>query len=108
MKYAIAFPIAAAFALSAAYANHHEGKGDEAGMKAKMEAKFNEADVNSDGAVSEQEFVNYVTAKAKAEFAEMAGDDMSLTMAEMESHHKAKKAAMKDGHKMDKMKSGEQ
>lgn len=112
MKYAIAFSAAAAFALSAAYANHHEGKGkgDDAAMNAKMEAHFKEVDANSDGQVSEQELLDYVTAKAKADFAEMAGDDGLVSMEEMHAHHAAKMDAMKKEHgehKMEEHKSGE-
>lgn len=117
MKYAIAFSAAAAVALSAAFANHHEGmghegmeKGDDAAMKARMEAHFKEVDANADGKVSEQEFLDYVTAKAKAQFASMAGDDNTLTMAEMEAHHDAMKAGMKKEHgehEMEEHKSGE-
>lgn len=52
--------------------------------------KFAAMDVNADGLVSEAEFVAYVTADgkhsieaARTKFAELAGDDASLTLEEL-------------------------
>ncbi|OFW98843.1 MAG: hypothetical protein A3E78_13505 [Alphaproteobacteria bacterium RIFCSPHIGHO2_12_FULL_63_12] len=110
MKYAIVFAAAALVAVSAAVAGEKaaddKSKGmDHAAMEAKMnekmEAHFKEVDANSDGKITEQELVDYVTAKAKAEFASMAGDDAAVTLDEMKAHHKAKHDEMMKEHMSD-------
>ncbi|MFN0024635.1 MAG: hypothetical protein ACKVS5_12155 [Parvularculaceae bacterium] len=87
----------AAVALAgAAFANHHESKDGDAAMnwEAKTEAHFKEVDANANGQVTEAELVAYMTAKAKKEFAEMAGTDGLVTLDEAKAHHKAKHDAM--------------
>jgi len=102
MKYAIAFAAAAAFVATSALAEHHGAKPDEAAMNAKMESHFKEVDANGDGQISEQELVDFVTAKAKADFASMAGDDGLVSYEEMKAHHHAKhEMMMKDPAGMD-------
>ncbi len=97
---------AAAIALAgAAFANHHESKeGDAAmGWEAKTEAHFKEVDANSNGQVTEAELVAFMTAKAKKEFAEMAGADGLVTLDEAKVHHKAMHDAMMKEHAEKKM-----
>lgn len=108
MKYAIAGDAAAAFVATGALAKHHEKKPDEAAMSAKMEAHFKEVDADADGQITEQELLDFVTAKAKKEFASMAGDDGLVSFEEMKAHHHAKHkemmkehAGMDDGEKDD-------
>ena len=97
MKYALALAAAAAFVATGALAEHHGAKPDEATKTAKMESHFKEVDANGDGQISEQELVEFVTAKAKADFAAMAGDDGLVSFDEMKAHHQAKhKMMMKD------------
>lgn len=97
MKYAIAFAAAAAFVGAAAFAGE---KGDpkcmDMGkhMQAKAADHFKAVDADADGRVTEAELIEFVTAKAKAEFAEMAGGDSAATLDEMKAHHKAKHEAM--------------
>lgn len=98
MKYAIALAAAAVFAVSGALAGHHEKKPDDAGMNAKMDAHFNAMDADGNGMVSEQELIDFVTAKAKAEFAAMAGEDGLVSKEEMRAHHEAKRAEMMKEH----------
>lgn len=93
-KYAFAAAAVVAFAATAALAGNFEGKADDAAMNAKMEAHFKEVDKNADGQISEQELVDFVTAKAKAEFASMAGDDGLVSKDEMQAHHKSKMGMM--------------
>lgn len=85
-----------------ALANHHEegmkGKMQGAMMDSKVETHFAEMDANSDGAVTEDEFVTFAIAKAKAKFAKAAGDDSSLTLEEMKAHHMAMMEEMKAKH----------
>ena len=103
MKYVIAAAAAAAFAATAAYAGGEGKKGADAeAMNAKVEAHFNEVDANADGQVTETELVDYMTAKAKSEFAEASGGDGVMTLDEAKAHHKAKhEAMMKEHHNMD-------
>jgi len=103
MKYAIALTAAAAFAATAALAG--EKRGDDKGMgmsaeamDAKVEAHFKEVDANADGQITEQEMVDFVTAKAKAEFASAAGADGVITLDEAKAHHNAKHEAMMKKH----------
>jgi hypothetical protein len=100
MKYAIAAAAAAAFAATAAHAGG-EGKmsADAEAMNAKVEAHFKEVDANADGQVTEAELVNYMTAKAKSEFAEASGGDGVMTLDEAKAHHKSKHEAMMKEHK---------
>lgn len=109
MKYALAFAIATVFAASSAVAGEKaaDAKGmDHMMMDAKMEAKmaahFQEIDANADGKLTETELVDYAKAKAKKEFAAMAGDDGAVTLDEMKVHHQAKhEEMMKDQAAMD-------
>ncbi len=97
---------AAAIGLAgAAFANHHEVKEGDAAMdwEAKTEAHFKEVDVDANGQVTEAELVAFVTAKAKKEFAEMAGSDGVATLDEAKAHHKAKHDAMMKEHDAKKM-----
>ena len=101
MKYAFAIAAAAAFTATAALAGHHEMKGEGKDMKAmdaRVETHFKEVDANADGKVSEQELVDFVTTKAKKEFAAMAGDDGLVSFDEMKAHHKAKHDEMMKEH----------
>ena len=98
MRIVIAIASAALFAASTALASHHEKKPEHSAMDAKMVAHFKAVDVDGDGMVSEQELINFVTAKAKAEFAAMAGDDALVSMDEMRAHHDAKRAEMMKEH----------
>jgi len=94
------------FAATTALANHHEGKGemdkDHMKMGEMAEMHFAEMDADSDGAVTEAEFLEFKMAKAKAMFAEAAGDDGVMTLDEMKAHHHARmeehKAGMKTHH----------
>lgn len=113
MKYALAFAIATVFAASSAVAGEKaaDAKGMdhmmmdakmEAKMDAKMAAHFQEIDANADGKLTETELVDYAKAKAKKEFAAMAGDDGAVTLDEMKVHHQAKhEEMMKDQAAMD-------
>ena len=86
----------------AAYAGHHEKKGEGKDWNAKIEEHFKEVDANADGKVTEQELVDYMTAKAKKEFAEMSGGDGEATLEEAKAHHKAKHEEMMKEHEMEK------
>jgi Ca2+-binding EF-hand superfamily protein len=92
---------AVAFA-GAAFAGHHEKmeKGDGKDRDAKIEAHFKEVDANGDGKVTEQEMVDYVTAKAKKEFAAMSGGDGEASLDEAKAYHKAKHEKMMKEHEM--------
>ncbi|MCB2112777.1 MAG: hypothetical protein R3C42_04515 [Parvularculaceae bacterium] len=112
MKYAPA--LAAASAISAAclstgaFASDERNLPDEASMNAKMESHFKEVDANADGMISEQELLDFVTAKAKSEFASMAGDDGMVSFDEMKAHHHAKhNKMMKDGAEEERDDKGE-
>ena len=102
MKYALAFATAAAaIVASAAFAGEKSSaakamdhKAMEEKMNAKMEAHFKEVDANADGSITEQELLDFVTAKAKADFAAMAGEDGVIKFAEMKAHHHAKHEEM--------------
>ena len=116
MKYAIVFAAAAVVAASAAVAGEkaagEKSKGmDHAAMEAKMnekmEAHFKEIDANGDSKIDEQELVDYAVAKAKTEFASMAGDDGAVTLDEMKAHHKAKHDEMMKDHMSDDAAKGE-
>ncbi len=107
MKYALVFAAVAAVAASAAIAGEKasddKAKGMdhaamEAKMNAKMEAHFKEVDANSDSKITEQELVDFVTAKAKADFASMAGDDGVVQFDEMKAHHHAMHEEMMKEH----------
>ncbi len=59
---------------------------------------FNKADADSNGTVSQAEYVAYKTAdgkvstaEAEAKFAKLAGDDAQLTLAEVEAAVKSKR-----------------
>lgn len=105
MKYALAIAAAAALAASAAFA---EEKGmdkmgmehgmDAKAMDAKVEAHFKQVDANADGQITEQELIDFVTAKAKADFAAMAGDDGVATLEEVKAHHHAMHEEMMKEH----------
>lgn len=95
MKYATAFAAAAIIAASVAFAGEKKSDDksmgcmpmDEKAMGAKMDAHFKEVDANADSQVTEEELVAFVTAKAKKEFASMAGDDGVVSLDEMKAHH---------------------
>jgi hypothetical protein len=103
MKYAVAAAVAVAFAATAAYAGGEGRKGaDDEAMNAKVEVHFKEVDANADGQVTEAELIDYMTAKAKSEFAEASGGDGVMTLDEAKAHHKAKHEAMMTArHNMD-------
>lgn len=116
MKYATAFAVAAVIAASAAFAGEKKADDkamgcmpmDEVAMNAKMDAHFKAVDANADGKVTEPELVEFMTAKAKKEFASMAGDDGVATFDEMKAHHHAmheemmkEHAGMEDGEHKD-------
>ncbi|MBY0421675.1 MAG: hypothetical protein K2Q06_05175, partial [Parvularculaceae bacterium] len=46
---------------------------------AKIDAFFAAADVNSDGAISQQEYLDYAVAKARADYAKMAAGGTPVT-----------------------------
>ena len=94
MNYVVALAAVVAVSVTGARAAHHEKKPDYAAMAAKMDAHFKEVDSNADGQISEQELVDFVTAKAKREFAAMAGDDGLVSYDEMKAHHQGKHEAM--------------
>lgn len=102
MKYLIA--LAAMTAISGAAAFAGEKKDDmkcmDMGkhMEAKAEDHFKAVDADADGKVTEAELVEYVTAKAKKEFASMSGDDGVATLDELKAHHKAKHDGMMKEH----------
>lgn len=101
MKYALSFAAAAALAATAALAGEMGDKGmcmDGKAMDAKLETHFKEVDANADGKVTETELVDFVTAKAKKEFASMAGDDAAATLDEMKAHHHAMHEEMMKEH----------
>lgn len=50
---------------------------------AKVDQLFAAADINVDRALSEQEYVDYAAAKARADFATMAGVDGALSREEL-------------------------
>lgn len=103
MKKTLLFVSGLTLALAgAAYAGHHEKKGEGKDWDAKMEAHFKEVDANADGKVTEQELVDFMTAKAKKEFAEMSGGDGEVTLDEAKAHHKAKHEMMMKEHEMKK------
>lgn len=52
-------------------------------FSAKAEQMFSAADVNADRSLSEQEYVDYAAAKARADFSAMAGIDGALTREEL-------------------------
>lgn len=97
MKYPTALAAAALIAASAALAGEKKADDkamgcmpmDEKAMDAKMEAHFKEVDTNADNQVTEDELVAFMTAKAKKEFASMAGDDGVATFDEFKAHHHA-------------------
>lgn len=97
MKYATAFAATAIIAASVALAGEKKSDDktmgcmpmDEKAMDAKMEAHFKEVDANADNQIAEDELVAFVTAKAKKEFASMAGDDGVVSYEEMKAHHHA-------------------
>lgn len=102
MKYSLALVAAAAvIAASGAFAGEKSAsakpidhKAMEEKMNAKMEAHFKEVDANADGSITEQELLDFVTAKAKADFAAMAGDDGVVNFTEMKARHHAKHEEM--------------
>ena len=103
MKLALAISAAVVIAASAAFAGEKsaqsKAKGmDHEAMAAKMDAKmedhFKAVDSNADGKITEQELLDFVTAKAKADFASMAGDDGAVTLDEMKAHHHAMRGEM--------------
>lgn len=65
---------------------------------AKAEQLFAAADLNADRALSEQEYVDYAAAKARADFATMAGVDGALSREELAAAW-AKAAAEKQAEK---------
>ena len=52
-------------------------------LAAKVEQMFAVADMNADKALSEQEYVDYAVARAKTDFAAMAGVDGALSREEL-------------------------
>jgi len=102
MKYALGFAIAA-LAATGALAAHQKMSPDKMMpdqdmMDAKMEEHFAAVDANGDGKISEKELVAYVTKKAKADFAAMAGGDKFVTLDEMKAHHQAMHRKMMKDH----------
>ena len=104
LKSAIAIAAAGAFVVTGAYAMGKKGDGE--GRPEKMtkmgdmvESHFLAMDKNKDGLVSEQEMIDFVTAKAKENFAAAAGDDHMLTVEEMKAMHKAKHMKMMEERK---------
>jgi hypothetical protein len=96
MKYVLAFAAATVLAAGAAFAGE---KGEKMmDFDAKFDAHFKDVDVNADNQVTEQEVVDYHVAKAKKEFAAMAGGDGVATYEEAKAHHKAKHAEMMKEH----------
>ena len=94
MKKSVVIVLAAGLvAAGAAFAGE---KGD---WEAKVEAPFKEVDANADGSVTEDELVAFMTAKAKKEFASMAGDDGMVSLDKAKAHHKAKHEEMMKEHK---------
>ncbi len=86
----------AAFGAAAAVAGHHEGAGE---WEAKLEAKFAKIDVDTDGSVTEAEYLDYKMAEAKQAFLEMGGDDGAVTLDEAKAAYAAQlaeKAAMNE------------
>jgi len=83
-----------AFSAGAAFA------GDD--WEAKLEEKFAAIDTNSDGSVSEAEYLAYKNAKVSEHFAKISGGDGSLTLAEAKAAHKAEYAKTKARHKKKK------
>lgn len=73
-----------AIGVAAAIAGHHED------WEAKVEEHFAKVDSDASGSISEAEYVAYVTEKARAEFAEAAGDDGTISLDEAKAHHQAK------------------
>jgi hypothetical protein len=69
-------------------------------MDKMVESHFAEVDADSDGSVTEAEYLDYKMAKAKEKFAKMAGDDGALSLEEAKAAHAAKmeehKAKMED------------
>lgn len=94
MKYAIVLA-ATAFAWTAAMAGE---KAMDTDWDAKVEEHFKEVDADKNGSVTEQELVDYATAKAKKEFAEASGGDGAVSLEEAKAHHKAKHEAMMKEH----------
>ncbi|NOX96242.1 MAG: hypothetical protein GXP04_14455 [Alphaproteobacteria bacterium] len=82
---------AGVFATASAFAHNHEGKGEmKMDMAAKADAHFAEVDADGDGSITEAEFLAYKMAKAKAAFAEIAGEDGVISADEAKAHHAAK------------------
>lgn len=96
MKYALAIGAATILAAGAAFAGEKGMDGKD--WDAKIEKHFTEVDANADGQVTEQELVDYMTAKARTEFAAMAGGDAAVTLDEAKAYHKAKHEEMKKEH----------
>jgi len=100
IKFAAIASIAALYGATAFAGEKSDAKCKNMGehMQAKAEDHFKAVDADSDGAITEAELLAFVTAKAKAEFASMAGDDSSVSLDEMKAHHKAKHEEMMKGH----------
>jgi len=97
MKYVIAFAAVAALSGAAAFAgekNETRCKNMGEHMQAKAEDHFKAVDADADGAITEAELLAFVTAKAKTEFASMAGDDGVVSLDEMKAHHEARHEEM--------------
>lgn len=109
MKYILAIAAVAAISGAAALAGEKaDGKCMDMGkqMQAKAEDHFKAVDADANGQVTEAELLAFVTAKAKAEFSAMTGDDGVATLDEMKAHHASKHdAMMKDHGAMDKAKA---
>ncbi|MEZ5920798.1 MAG: hypothetical protein R3C60_05545 [Parvularculaceae bacterium] len=104
IKSAIAIAAAGAFVVTGAYAMGKKGDGEGRPVKmTKMdemvESHFLAMDKNEDGLVSEQEMIDFVTAKAKANFAAAAGDDHMMTVEEMKAMHMSKHKKMMEERK---------
>ena len=57
--------------------------GDEDKDLAKIDTMFLEADIDSDGFLTEQEYIDYKAKKARASFIAMAGDDNLVEKSEL-------------------------
>ncbi len=87
---------ASILAIASSVAIAHETKGEmKMDMAAKADAHFAEVDADGDGSITEAEFLDYKMVKAKAAFAEIAGEDGAISRDEAKAAHAAKMAKRK-------------